>query len=282
MKTVQNVKIGADNVAWITDPHINFICNVNDSVRQMGSYLQQELNCDTLIITGDISEGNRIIADVTELHNGWVSKGGKNTFFVTGNHDYYRSSWNKLDSDLAFLNGTIGGPVCLNGCNVIIDDKTAIVGNSGWYDADCGNPYKLGMSDWSLVEEYAQTGGMKDLIIETSRAHANVQNVQLITRVQELYNSGIRKITLLTHIPPWREAAWHMNSYSDDTWAPWMTNLQLGRMLCAIVDQLPELNVQVLCGHTHSSGKYQPHPRIVCLTGRADYGNVVISGFVTL
>jgi 3',5'-cyclic-AMP phosphodiesterase len=79
-------------------------------------------------------------------------------------------------------------------------------------------------------------------------------------------------VIVLTHVPPYREAAWHEGRHSDDDWAPWFTCRAVGEAIDACAREHPATSFLVLCGHTHGEGTYAPRDNVVVHTAKADYG----------
>jgi hypothetical protein len=81
-----------------------------------------------------------------------------------------------------------------------------------------------------------------------------------------------KRVLLLTHVPPFREAAWHLGRTSDDDWLPFFASRVAGEALTAAMQQRPDRELLVLCGHTHSPGEVAILPNLRVLTGGARYG----------
>ena len=83
-------------------------------------------------------------------------------------------------------------------------------------------------------------------------------------------------VVLVTHVPPFREACWYEGILSDDNWAPHFSCGAVGRVLLQQMQNHPQANLLVLCGHTHGSGTAEILPNLQVLTGGAKYGHPVI------
>ena len=81
-----------------------------------------------------------------------------------------------------------------------------------------------------------------------------------------------RRLIVLTHVPPFREACWHRGRISDDDWLPHFACQAVGEVLVEAMAAHPECEMTVLCGHTHSPGEAQVLPNLRVLTGGAEYG----------
>ena len=74
-----------NNLAWITDPHLNFLDQ--EAVYSFCAALAQE-KADAFLITGDIGEAPNVAVYLNILDNHL----GRPIYFVLGNHDFYRGS----------------------------------------------------------------------------------------------------------------------------------------------------------------------------------------------
>jgi Icc-related predicted phosphoesterase len=83
---------------------------------------------------------------------------------------------------------------------------------------------------------------------------------------------GFKQVIVLTHVPPFREAAWHKGSISNDDFLPFFSCKAVGDVLIKAALQNPEKSIMVLCGHTHSAGVVQIAPNLLVKTGDAEYG----------
>lgn len=231
---------------------------------------------DGIFLTGDIATGTTI-SSFLQLFNDICP-----IYLILGNHDMYHSSiaqvrkeivdLHKDNTNLYYLPHT--GPIKLN-------DHTVLAGVDGWYDAKCGytDPPKLEMSDWRLIEEFKHIHPFRtkwgcapflSKIDYLAREEAEKARTELTRAILEGDN-----IIFLTHVPPWREASRDpKGNMSDDVWAPWFTNLTLGKVLEEIADQYPTKSFTVLCGHTHTTHTLQVSTNLVCRVGRAEYGKV--------
>jgi len=79
-------------------------------------------------------------------------------------------------------------------------------------------------------------------------------------------------ILFISHVPPFKEACWHMGEISDDEWLPHFSCKAMGNALVECMQNYPDKKMVVLCGHTHSSGETQILPNLFVKTGRAEYG----------
>jgi hypothetical protein len=89
------------------------------------------------------------------------------------------------------------------------------------------------------------------------------------------------QIVVVTHVPPFPQACVHNGVMSDPDWLPWFTCVQTGKVLAEYAYSHPEINILVLCGHSHGVGTYQHMPNLTVRTGGwlpgvRDYGNPIV------
>jgi 3',5'-cyclic-AMP phosphodiesterase len=62
-------------------------------------------------------------------------------------------------------------------------------------------------------------------------------------------------VIVATHVPPFREAAWHQGLPSGDDFLPYFACKAMGDVLLAVAQSHPGCQILVLCGHTHAGGE---------------------------
>lgn len=62
-----------------------------------------------------------------------------------------------------------------------------------------------------------------------------------------------RHVVVVTHVPPFRESAWHEGRPGDDDRVPWFACKATGEAIMACARDCPRTNFIVLCGHTHGA-----------------------------
>ena len=81
---------------------------------------------------------------------------------------------------------------------------------------------------------------------------------------------------VLTHVPPFREAAWYEGRPSDSQWLPFFSCKAVGDVLLEAIQDLPCKRMTVLCGHIHGGGRSAILPNLATWTGPARYGRPAI------
>jgi predicted MPP superfamily phosphohydrolase len=267
---------------WLTDLHLNFapperIDLLKNSIR--------ERQPDVLLVGGDTGEAKswrpllEHIADAVE----------KPTYFVLGNHDFYRSSIAAVRREAVEATRTSKWLRWLPEAGVVrFGSDTALIGHDGWADARTPE-YRTSnvvLNDYLMIDELrAATGvdAMNPEFIRDSGVEILTDGLQValqslgdeaaayFRRVLPEAAAVARHLIVLTHAPPFRESCWHDGRISDDNWAPHFTCVAVGQALAEFMRDHPDHEMTVLCGHTHGAGTAQILPNLICHTGGARY-----------
>jgi predicted MPP superfamily phosphohydrolase len=252
-------------VAWLTDIHLNFV-----SQQQMVAFLASVRKSDpeAVLLGGDIAEAPQLryylLTLAEALH--------RPIYFVLGNHDYYRGSIARVRSEVARL--VKGSPYLryLASMDVVpLAPDTALIGHDGWADGRAGDyaGSEVLMNDYFLIEELA------DLDSATRLKKLNALGDEAAGHFRRTLPAALKaakKVVLLTHVPPFRDACWHNRGISGDDYLPHFVCKAAGDVLLAIMKAHPDHELTVLCGHTHGGGSCQVLPNLLVLTGAAQYG----------
>ena len=259
-------------LVWVTDPHLNFVdeptfdafCEAVATAQPTG-----------VLLGGDVAEAPDVVEWLHRLAARWATP----IYFVLGNHDYYRGSVADVrarvralqDPRLTWLSES--EPLFLT-------PTCALVGHDGWGDARLGDyeSSPVFLNDFLLIEELAGLS-RPDL---RQRLHALGDEAArhldgVLTRALSGLPDGGRAV-VLTHVPPFVEAAWHEGRFSDDAWAPFFTCKAVGDVVLKAADAFPRHGITVLCGHTHGEGEQRGlRPNLEVYTGGATYGHPAVA-----
>lgn len=94
---------------------------------------------------------------------------------------------------------------------------------------------------------------------------------QLQNNLDNVLHKSPKKIIVLTHVPPFKEACMHQGKMSDKDWLPFFGSKATGDVLMEFASKNTTIDFLVLCGHTHSSGHYQPLNNLIVKAGSAEY-----------
>lgn len=272
----------AHRVAWLTDIHLNFV--TPERVAELAESIGR-LDVDSILIGGDIGEADNFAGYLVSL----AERIARPTYFVLGNHDYYRGSIAKVREAACGLSRAQRGLTWLPDVDFVeLTANTALVGHDGWGDGRAANFLKsdVRLNDYRLIDELrachavdgeshrpsgVEGSTFKQRLLVKLRALGDEAAAHL-TRALPLAAERCQHIVVLTHVPPFREACWHDGRLSDDEWAPHFTCLAVGDVLREFMQRHTNHQMTVLCGHTHSLGRAQILENLTVLTGAAEYG----------
>lgn len=252
-------------LAWLTDIHLNFVDR--STIESLASEIRAT-SPDVVLIGGDIGEADNVccflkqLADQTRLP----------IYFVLGNHDFYGGSIADVRAKAVELTKQSIGLTWLAATDVIaLTSQTALIGHDGWGDGGYGRVTNRSpvLNDFRLIEELRKERNQLLSVLRQlgEEAAAHFQSVlPFALRNHE-------HVIVLTHVPPFREAAWHEGHESDENWLPYFACHAAGETLRDLMEANPDRRMTVLCGHTHGAGECQPLPNLKVWTGGAEYGH---------
>ncbi len=261
-------------LAWLTDIHLNFL---NDTKRRHFLESIKEW-ADVLAISGDIGESHDLAQYLLEMDE--VIQ--KPIYFVLGNHDFYRGSITKTRQRIAQLVSEAKHLNYLTTMGIAgLSPQTAIIGHDGWPDGRLGDfqGTEVILNDHLLIDEITQwyKNGVLDKV-GLSNTMISLAN-EAAHHFEHVLTEAVSKyptIIAVTHVPPFKEAAWYQGKISGDDYLPYFACKIVGDVLKKVMQSNPQSNLLVLCGHTHSGGEVQILPNLQVLTGEAKYGEPVV------
>jgi 3',5'-cyclic AMP phosphodiesterase CpdA len=258
------VKLG-----WISDVHLNF---PDGETRRRFYEEMQAYGVDMWLVSGDIGEAPSVLGYLDELAN-WVSTP---LFFVLGNHDFYRGSIRRVVSEVASRAPDWRGVHWLTQSEgALVGETLAIVGDDGWADARLGDPMgtTVELNDFYLIEEL--TGHSREELVSRLNTLGDKAASRLGAKL-EAAAKRVEHVVVVTHVPPFEGATWHEGGVSSPEWLPWFSCDAMGRAILECADRYPRTEFLVLCGHTHSPGRYSPRANLVVHTAAATYGKPAV------
>jgi predicted phosphohydrolase len=261
-------------IDWITDPHLDHLRNKEGLI----SFLQalHDRDSDALLLTGDIARSS-MLYDILGLLSGAYQRP---IYFVLGNHDYYGAWMEETRTKTRAVCSACPEGI-LNWMTdrkaIMLSRTVAVVGHDGMYDAKAGQPgMDFGMAD------FLRPGGIFDFataldnssrkLFELLERLAQSSAEHIASGVRQAARAGARRILVLTHVPPFQEASYFRGRPSSPRAVPWYVNVTLGDTLLALVDEFPEVSLEVFAGHTHGAKVLHPRPTLSVHIGAARYG----------
>jgi Icc-related predicted phosphoesterase len=269
-------------IAWTTDIHLD-----HTDVRERKEFFSELRNSDAegIIIAGDISGGPSL--------NRWLHVVRREAqvpvWFVLGNHDYYHSSIGFVreqvrsftDDSLIWLGDCIGCDSRTEGNVILLSDNTALIGQDGWYDMRCGKVDNTVMlNDFVYIDDInMRLKGLKSFPVEKVKELANAEILAMLEALNEAL--ALRdNVIVVTHVPPFPDAAWHKGATSEDNFLPFFSCKIMGYVLKLKMSSFPTKRMTVLCGHSHGEGVINPLPNLEVITGGAEYGYPKLCGMI--
>ncbi len=263
-------------IAWLTDVHLNFL---DDRGRRQFTDSLASQSPDAVLLSGDIAESPSVVPCLREMAEAVC----RPIYFVLGNHDFYRGSIRETKAEVNRLAAASEWLVYLSASEAVeLTPTTALVGHDGWGDALLGDydNSNVMLSDFFLIEELKKwSRGLMDLDRSGLRSELSVLGSQAARHFAEQLPKALERyprVVAVTHVPPFREAAWFEGEYSDDAWLPFFACKAVGDCLLEVMRARPDRQLLVLCGHTHGSGQTQILDNLRVLTGGAEYGQPTI------
>ena len=254
---------------WLTDIHLEFLGNLAFSgfLRELG-----EKNGDAVLISGDIAQAPTVTEYLAKMAQSLAIP----VYFVLGNHDFYHGSIYAVRDAVRSMSKESPLLHWLTDCEpVYLNSTTCLVGHDGWGDARLGDydNSTVSLNDFFLIRE------LTGLSQENRFQRLNELGDEAAEHLRRVLPEALKSaehVMVLTHVPPFREAAWYDGRPCDSEWLPFFSCKAVGDVLYEAMQRHPRKRMTVLCGHTHGGGRSQIMPNLVTLTGPARYGHPVI------
>lgn len=81
-----------------------------------------------------------------------------------------------------------------------------------------------------------------------------------------------KKIIILTHVPPFKEACYHEGKMSNDDFLPFFSSKATGDVIMEMAKAHSDINFYVLCGHSHCYAYWQGLDNLIVKAGDVVYG----------
>lgn len=255
-------------LAWLTDIHLNFIEEIS---RQKFYQKIVSSECDRVLISGDIAEASCLVTILNEM----ASYIDKPIYFVLGNHDYYKGQINEVRQAMTGLTKEQDKLFWLPASGTQkLDNDIILLGQDGWADGRLGDYHnsRVAINDSRMIADLFQEKILgRPQLLNKMQQLADADAIQLQCALVEAVNQSPKKVIVLTHVPPFREACLHNGEISGDDWLPYFSSKVMGDVLINLAQENPGIEFLVLCGHTHSTAKFQPINNLIIEVGMAEY-----------
>ncbi len=261
-------------VAWVTDIHLNF---VHPGVFDGFCRAVRAANPNLVLVGGDIGE-----APTVEEYLGMLQDElQRPIYLVLGNHDFYRGSISEVRAAVKRRCARSAWLRWLPQEGAVeITAETGLVGHDSWADGRLG----AGPRSSVMLNDYVFIRELAGLSTEERFRRLNGFGDEAAKYVREVLSRALdryRRVVMLTHVPPFREAAWHNGGICDDDHLPHFACQTVGEVLREVMQARPDRELEVLCGHTHGSGFTQVLPNLSVRTGGATYGQPEVQEILT-
>ncbi len=245
-------------IAWLTDIHLNFV-----SSEQCEAFHQEvaSLGPDAVLLGGDIGEAGTFWQYLEEFAESLQVP----IYFVLGNHDYYRGSIRRVRAAAELLSEESPYLHWLPFEGVVeLSPETALLSHGGWGDARLGDflGSEIILNDYVLIGGLAEPDDLLEGTFTSDKRelqqrlnHLGDEAAEHFRRLLPTALQRYERILVLTHVPPFREAAWYEGRISGDHWLPHCTCAAAGQVLLKSMREHPDRAMTVLCGHTHGGGE---------------------------
>lgn len=261
-------------LAWASDLHLDHL-----SRPALGTFLGRVrgAGASTLLLGGDVSNALHLLEHLKALLEAAAPAPVR---LVFGNHDFYGGS-------LAAVRFAVGGLVAASAGRLALLDGAApeelgtgvwLVGAGGWGDARAGGGARpVALNDEEVVAELAEAWAQERL--DEWLGGLGEEAAMALAFSLEGVPAGARRVLVLTHVPPFPGAAWHRGAPSEPAFQQRFCWMQGGEVLATFAASRPEVEVVVLCGHTHGGGFLRVASNLAVVTAPAEYGTPRLTRF---
>jgi predicted phosphohydrolase len=266
-------------LAWLTDIHLNFL-----DVDGRKIYYDEIVaaNCDALLISGDIAEAPSLINLLHEMAEQIETP----IYFVLGNHDYYKGTIQAVRTAATNLTKTHPQLAWLPAAGIqLLSHETILLGQDGWADGRLGDyaNSRVSINDSLMIADLFQKKILgKFQLVEKMQQLADSDALALNNDLMRAIEQQPKKIIVLTHVPPFKEACIHNGQITGDDWLPFFSTKAMGDLIILCARNNPSIDFLVLCGHTHSEAYYQPLTNLTVKTGKAEYYRPTIQEIISI
>jgi predicted phosphodiesterase len=257
----------------MTDIHLNFL-PLEEVISFMNVLARHP--AQAFLISGDLTDGPNLKLTLAMFHE----LVGKPIYFVCGNHDYYHGSIQQTRAEMADYLPDWPNLRWLNQHSVVeLSPTQGLIGHDGWADGGYGDFLNspIILNDYLLIEELRQGNSRQRLhtlgqLGAESAAHIRQHLPLALARYEQVF--------VLTHVPPFAEAAIRRKQAHPELALPHFSNHALGQALLEVAEAHPQQRIIVLCGHTHEARDLLIRPNLRVIVGQAEYHHPGLQPFM--
>jgi len=251
---------------WLSDIHLD-----QASDQQCNLLLEKitSTESDCLVVSGDISKATKLLDHLSLLA---AACAPNKVFFVTGNHDYHGGNIRDVESHVNALCTAIDNLHHIDGSQIIpLSRHVCLIGHRGWPDARAGYGQHtvVDSPDRHVIEDFDGLTLSQSLEKMTM---LGLESARVIRHILPLALTQYRHVVVLTHVPPFSEAAMYDNKPCGPTHSPHYVNQSFGMTINAIARAFPRRLITVLSGHTHHACMIHVRPNVIVRVGHARTG----------
>jgi predicted phosphodiesterase len=268
--------LNIESLTWLSDIHLEFLRQrkIDDFAKQVQAHPGK-----AVLITGDIATGNLLQSVLGTL----ARNIDRPIVYCLGNHDFYNSSFEKVEQAIAGAGQLFNNLIYLDGKSIIpLTEQTALIGINGWAcgTGGIGRGTGIRLTDDTEILDFECLPTDDDrfnLMFQLAKGYAEMLRPTLRDALARFQN-----VIIGIHVPPFLEAAWHMGQISGHEFLPLFSSPTMGRMLVEEASKYPETKLSVYCGHTHSPGIFEVNNIKVWTAGPIKYFFPRIEGLIEI
>ncbi len=242
-------------VIWSTDLHLDH-CDKKTKDNYYKSL--RDSDAEVLLVSGDIANSKVLDEVLSELSS------NIKLYFVLGNHDFYGSSISETrDTALQYKESYLTARKVIE-----LNKYIGLIGHDGWYDLRNGIPGKIRLNDFDLISDFSGNFLMYERMVSLAQDAADHFEKYIVKGFKKY-----QKLILVTHVPPFAEAAFYNGKMSDREFLPYYSSKIEGDVIYRLMEKYIDKELLVLCGHTHGEGIFHPINNLTVVTGKAEYKN---------
>ncbi len=161
---------------------------------------------------------------------------------------------------------------------------TILLGQDSWADGRLGDyaNSRVVLNDSRMIADLFQAKIIsKYQLLDKMQQLADADAKKLEKNLFEAIVNKPKKIITLIHVPPFKETCMYEGKISNDDWLPYFSSKIIGDVLIKFSNKNPDIEFQVLCGHTHSEAHYRLD-NLTVRAGMAKYYQPIIQKLILI